>query len=87
MVASKAHLPRATLPWKKKALIAGLLCLEIPFGVVFFPLAAMLVLTGFLAPLGLMCFAIATMPFSQAMKLRAAREGASGPSIGDETAH
>jgi hypothetical protein len=70
MLASKNHLPEATLPWKKKASIAGLLCLQIPFGVVFFPLAAVLVLTGILAPLGMMSFAIATMPFSWAMKCR-----------------
>lgn len=57
----------ATLPWKKKAFIACLLCLEIPFGVLFFPLAAVLVLTGILAPLGMMSFAIATMPITWAM--------------------
>jgi len=70
--ASKTHLPKATLPWTKKMLIAGLLCLEIPFGLVFFPLAAVLVLTGVLAPLGIMSFAIATRPFSWAMKSRTA---------------
>jgi hypothetical protein len=72
MVESKTPLPKATLPWKKRALIAGLLCLEIPFGVVFFPLAAVLVLTGILAPLGMASFAIGTMPLSLAMKQRAA---------------
>lgn len=63
---------KATLPWKKRVLIAVLLCLEIPFGVVFFPLAAVLVLTGILAPLGMMSFTVATMPLSLAMKQRAA---------------
>jgi hypothetical protein len=39
-------------------------------GIIFIPLAAVLVLPGFLAPLGIMCFAIGTKPFSLAMKLR-----------------
>jgi hypothetical protein len=72
MVAPMTRLPKATLPWNQKALIAGLLCLQIPFGIVFFPLAAVLVLTGILAPLAMMFFRIATMPFSLAMKRRAA---------------
>lgn len=72
VVALKTHLRKAALPWKKKALIAGLLCLQIPFGIVFFPLAAVLVLTGILAPLGMASFAIGTMPFSLAMKQRSA---------------
>jgi hypothetical protein len=58
------------MPWKKKVLIVALFCLQIPFGVVFFPLAAVLVLTGILAPLGMLAFAIGTMPFSFAMKQR-----------------
>jgi hypothetical protein len=38
--------------------------------VVFFPMAAVFVLTGILAPLGMAAFAIATMPISVAMKRR-----------------
>jgi len=58
------------MPWMDKLLIVGLLCLQIPFGVVFFPMAAVFVLTGILAPLGMAAFAIATMPISVAMKRR-----------------
>jgi hypothetical protein len=72
MVASETNVPKAALTWDKKVLIAGLLCLEIPFGIVFFPLAAVLVLTGILAPLGMMSFAVATMPLSLAMRYRTA---------------
>jgi hypothetical protein len=72
MVASEKNVPKAPLTWDKKALVAGLLCLEIPFGIVFFPMAAVLVLTGILAPLGMMSFAVATMPLSLAMKYRTA---------------
>jgi hypothetical protein len=56
------------VPWTEKLLVAGLLCLEIPFGVVFFPMAAVFVLTGILAPLGMASFALATMPITLAMK-------------------
>jgi hypothetical protein len=65
------------MPWSDKLLIAGLLCLEIPFGVVFFPMAAVFVLTGILAPLGMASFALATMPFSLAMKHRSAWQSGS----------
>jgi hypothetical protein len=54
-------------------LIAGLLLLEIPFGVVFFPMAAVFVLTGILAPLAMMAFKLATLPLSVAMSRRSAR--------------
>ncbi len=59
------------MPLMDKVLIAGLLCLEVPFGIVFFPMAAVFVLTGILAPLGMASFSLATMPFSLAMKRRA----------------
>ncbi|MCU1363964.1 MAG: hypothetical protein JWM55_1792 [Acidimicrobiaceae bacterium] len=72
MLSTQARVPRATTPWKKKAFMAGLLCLEIPVGVFFFPLAAVLVLTGILAPLGILSFKVATMPFSRAMRCRTA---------------
>jgi hypothetical protein len=61
----------AAMPWTEKLLIGVLLCLEVPFGIVFFPMAAVFVLTGILAPLGMGAFALATMPFSLAMKRRA----------------
>jgi hypothetical protein len=59
---------------KRKWLFVGLLCLQVPTAIIFIPLAAVLILPGFLAPLGLMCFAIGTKPFSMAMKLRTERE-------------
>ena len=57
---SNARSPKGTLTWQQKAMITCLLCLEIPFGVVLFPLAAILVLTGILAPVGIMTFRAAT---------------------------
>jgi hypothetical protein len=76
--------PKAPLPWKKKLLIVGLLCLEIPFGVAFFPLAAVLVLTGILAPLGMMSFKAATMPISLAMKYKDTTHSGGGLNIQQE---
>lgn len=70
MVPSKSPATSATMPWTEKLMIGGLLCLEVPFGIVFFPMAAVFVLTGILAPLGMATFALATMPLSLAMKRR-----------------
>ncbi len=56
---------------KQKLLFIGLLILQVPTGIILIPLAAILILPGFLAPFGLACFAIATKPFSMAMKIKA----------------
>jgi hypothetical protein len=69
---SKTPSSTVTLSWKRKLVIAGLLCLEIPFGIVFFPMAAVLVLTGILAPLAIMVFKVATMPLTLSMKYKSA---------------
>jgi len=66
--------PQKKLSSKEKLAVIGLLCLQVPLAVIFIPLASVLVLTGFLAPFGIMCFAIGTKPFSVAMKLLAERE-------------
>jgi hypothetical protein len=64
--------PKVKLPGKEKLLIAGLLCLEVPSAIFFIPLATVLVLTGILAPLGVMSFAVGTLPFTLAMKRKSA---------------
>ena len=61
---------KSALPWKEKTLIAGLMILQIPLAVIFFPLAAVFVLTGILAPLGVASFAVATKPTSLALRRR-----------------
>lgn len=66
--------PKVRLPIREKILIAALLVLEVPVGIFFIPLATVLVLTGILAPLGMMSFSIGTMPFSLAMKRKSARQ-------------
>lgn len=81
MVPSKSPSAATAMPWTEKLLIGGLLCLEIPFGIVFFPMAAVFVLTGILAPLGMATFALATMPFSLAMKRRSSWHSRGGAKL------
>lgn len=69
---SKVRPPKATLSWKRRLVLGGLLCLEIPFGIVFFPMAAVLVLTGILAPVAIMVFKVATMPLTVWMDRKSA---------------
>jgi len=64
--------PKVALPAREKLFIGVLLVLEVPAFVIFFPAAAVLFLTGILAPLGMMCFVAGTLPLSLAMKRRAA---------------
>jgi hypothetical protein len=75
--------PKMKMSGKEKWLFAGLLILQVPMGIVFIPLAAVLILPGFLAPFGLLCFAIGTKPFSIAMKIRSGSRS-SGGSTNDE---
>jgi hypothetical protein len=56
----------------QKLMIAGLICLQIPSGAVFFPLATIIILTGVGGPLSMVFWVIGTMPFSLAMKYKAA---------------
>ncbi len=72
MTAVDQDSPKVKLPGKEKLLIAGLLFLEVPSALFFIPLATVLVLTGILAPLGVMSFAVGTKPFSMAMKRKTA---------------
>jgi hypothetical protein len=75
------NLPKVKLSGKEKWLFVGLLCLGVPSAIIFIPLAAVLILPGFLAPFGLMCFAIGTKPFSMAMKIRSQRNSSDGAGI------
>ena len=69
---SKVPPPKTALSFKRRLALGGLLCLEIPFGIVFFPMAAVLVLTGILAPLAIMVFKVATMPLTVWMNCKVA---------------
>jgi hypothetical protein len=61
----------AKLSAGQKLVIAGLFCLQILSGAIFYPLATVIMLTGVGAPLSMIFWAIGTMPFSLAMKRKA----------------
>ena len=68
MVVSNPSPPKAKLTGGQKWLIAGLLVLQVPSSLIFYPLAAVFSLTGIGIPLSMIFLGIGTMPFSLAMK-------------------
>ena len=70
MAVSKQPASFVKVPMREKLLVAGLMILEIPFAIFFIPLATVLVLTGILAPLGMLSFALGTKPFSLALRIK-----------------
>jgi hypothetical protein len=81
MVASNPNSPKAKLTASQKWLIAGLICLQVPSGAIFYPLATIIVLTGVGAPLSMILLRIGTIPFSLAMKRKAAWQSGEEPKI------
>jgi hypothetical protein len=69
---SNPHSPKARLTPRQRAVIAGLIIVQIPLGAIFCPLATIIILTGVGAPLSIIFWRIGTMPFSLAMKRKAA---------------
>jgi hypothetical protein len=72
MVVANPNSPKVKLTGRQKWVIAGLLCLQIPSSAIFYPLATIIVLTGVGAPLSIILLRIGTMPYSLAMKRKAA---------------
>jgi hypothetical protein len=52
--------------------LVGLLCLQVPASAIFYPVATVLILTGVGAPLSMVLWTVGTLPFSVAMKRKAA---------------
>jgi hypothetical protein len=52
--------------WK----IAGLLLLQIPSSLIFYPLAAVFAITGIFVPIAMILMGVGTLPFSCAMRCR-----------------
>ena len=77
--------PKAKLTGRQKWAIAGLIVLQVPSGAVFFPLAAVVSLTGIGVPLSVIFLGIGTMPYSSAMKHKVAWQsgGASEIEVAD----
>jgi hypothetical protein len=55
----------------QKAIVAGLLILEIPFALFFYPVAAIFAITGVFVPIAIVLMGVGTLPFSFAMRLKA----------------
>jgi hypothetical protein len=79
MVAANPSSPKSKLTAGQKLVIAGLLCLQIPSGALFYPVATVIVLTGVGAPLSVILLRIGSMPFSVAMKRKAAWQSGEEP--------
>jgi hypothetical protein len=59
--------------------IAGLLLLQIPWGLLFFPLAAIFAITGIFVPIAIVLMGIGMLPFATAMKCRDRWQGVGAP--------
>jgi hypothetical protein len=64
---SKTSPPRSTLTGGQKWMIAGLLLLQIPSSLIFYPVAAIFAITGVFVPIAIVLMGLGTLPFSFAM--------------------
>jgi hypothetical protein len=69
-VLSNPSPPKPKLTGGQKWMIAGLLFLQIPSSLIFYPVAAIFAITGILAPIAMLLMGIGTLPFSFAMKCK-----------------
>jgi len=81
MVVSDPNSPKVKLTSRQKWLIAGLICLQIPSSAIFYPVATIIVLTGVGAPLSIILLRIGTLPYSLAMKRKAAWQSGEGRNV------
>ena len=51
-------------------MIAGLLILQIPSSLIFYPLAAIFAITGIFVPIAMVLIGVGTVPFTFAMRCR-----------------
>ena len=58
-------------------MIAGLLFLQIPSSLIFYPLAAVFAITGIFVPIALVLMGIGTLPYSFAMRCKNGWQGRS----------
>ncbi len=69
--------PKAKLTAGQKWVIVGLILLQVPASLIFYPLAALFSLTGIGIPLSIVLLGVGTMPYSQAMKRKLAWQSGS----------
>jgi hypothetical protein len=68
-------------------MIAGLLVLQIPSSLIFYPLAAIFAITGIFVPIAMVLIGIGTLPFSWAMRCKARWQAAGVPGEPAVTRH
>ena len=78
-VVSNPSSPKSKLTGGQKWMIAGLLFLQIPSSLIFYPLAAVFAITGIFVPIAMVFMGIGTLPFSLAMKCRDSWQGGGVP--------
>ena len=77
--------PRSKLTGGQKGMIAGLVFLQIPSSLIFYPLAAIFAITGIFVPVAMVLMGIGTLPISFAMKCRDRwRNGGTSPVLAGE---
>ena len=88
-VASGPRPPTSKLTGGQKCMIAGLLVIQVPSSLIFYPLAAIFAITGIFVPIALVLLGIGTLPFSFAMKCKGRWQGGGvrdGPAIARQSA-
>jgi len=70
---------KSKLTGGQKWMIAGLLFLQIPSSLIFYPLAAIFAITGIFVPIAMVLMGIGTLPFSSAMKSKDRWQGGGAP--------
>jgi hypothetical protein len=70
VVVSNPAPPKSKLTGGQKWMIAGLLFLQIPSSLIFYPLAAVFAITGIFVPVAMVLMGIGRLPFSFAMKCK-----------------
>ena len=71
--------PKSKLTGGQKGIIAGLLFLQIPSSLIFYPLAAIFAITGIFVPIAMVLIGIGTLPVSVAMKSKDRWQGGGVP--------
>lgn len=69
-VVSSPSPPKSKLTGRQKWMIAGLLFLQIPTSLIFYPLAAIFAITGIFVPIAMVLMSIGTLPISVAMRCK-----------------
>jgi hypothetical protein len=78
-VVSNSGPPKSKLTGGQKWIIAGLLFLQLPSSLIFYPLAAIFAITGLFVPIAMVLMGIGTLPVSFAMKCKDSWQGAGIP--------